>query len=257
MKALRIFLLILIVVGIILLCTQKLWVPKLVDQILLSEAKKSEKGDTSKKITETLSPILITSKDIKEINFSGSMPIISGSRTVAVKARGYVEKEISDFKESADKEVPDLIKEFGDNPPSKYAIDIEAKYVKGEKVESIVISVYIYTGGAHGSTTYKVFSASTVSGKILSISDIIKKDKQETFVSFVDKELNDWRPDGESQSVVFDDSIKDLTFDSFSNWSLDNKNLTIYFDQYQIGPGVLGTVAFPISLDKIRDFLQL
>lgn len=35
MKALRIFLLILIIIGIILLLTQKLWVPLLVDKILL------------------------------------------------------------------------------------------------------------------------------------------------------------------------------------------------------------------------------
>lgn len=36
-KAIRIILLVLIVVGIFLLCTQKFWVPKLVDRILLSE----------------------------------------------------------------------------------------------------------------------------------------------------------------------------------------------------------------------------
>lgn len=37
MKAIRIFLFILIIVGIIALITQKIWVPKLVDKILLSE----------------------------------------------------------------------------------------------------------------------------------------------------------------------------------------------------------------------------
>jgi TM2 domain-containing membrane protein YozV len=37
MKALRIFLLVLIIIGIGLLITQKLWVPKLVDHILKSE----------------------------------------------------------------------------------------------------------------------------------------------------------------------------------------------------------------------------
>lgn len=36
-KGLRIFLLVLIIIGIILLFTQKIWVPKLVDRILLSE----------------------------------------------------------------------------------------------------------------------------------------------------------------------------------------------------------------------------
>jgi hypothetical protein len=37
MKAIRIILLVLIVIGILLLCTQKFWVPKLVDKIILRE----------------------------------------------------------------------------------------------------------------------------------------------------------------------------------------------------------------------------
>ena len=37
---------------------------------------------------------------------------------------------------------------------------------------------------------------------------------------------------------------------------LPNKNLIIYFDQYQIGPSALGAIVFPLPLDKIKDFLQ-
>ena len=40
MKTIRITLFILIIIGLIALVTQKIWVPKLVDRILLSEAKK-------------------------------------------------------------------------------------------------------------------------------------------------------------------------------------------------------------------------
>jgi hypothetical protein len=38
-KAIRIFLLILIIIGVGLIFTQNIWVPKLVNQILLSENK--------------------------------------------------------------------------------------------------------------------------------------------------------------------------------------------------------------------------
>ncbi len=37
MKFIRIFLLVLIIIGLILLATQKIWVPKLVDAIIASE----------------------------------------------------------------------------------------------------------------------------------------------------------------------------------------------------------------------------
>jgi hypothetical protein len=50
--------------------------------------------------------------------------------------------------------------------------------------------------------------------------------------------------------------VDNLKFESFSNWSMDEENLTLYFSQYEIGPGVLGPVAFPIPLTKIKDFLK-
>jgi hypothetical protein len=40
MKIIRIFLFVLIVIGIGLLFTQKIWIPKLVDQIILNENRK-------------------------------------------------------------------------------------------------------------------------------------------------------------------------------------------------------------------------
>lgn len=41
-KAIRIFLFVLIIIGIVLLCTQKVWVPKLVDKILSYENPKQQ-----------------------------------------------------------------------------------------------------------------------------------------------------------------------------------------------------------------------
>ncbi len=54
---------------------------------------------------------------------------------------------------------------------------------------------------------------------------------------------------------VFPEDVNALSFDDFTNWSLDNDNLTIYFDQYAIGPGVLGATAFPLPRTQIQNFL--
>lgn len=207
--------------------------------------------------TEEVNEISITTETIKEKNFSGTMPKISGSSLLATTAKTYIEKTIAGFKKEADADVPDMREKFGaDSPISNYTIDITASEVKSTDTHSIVISEYTYTGGANGNSTYKVITASNTSGEILTLADIIKKDKQAAFVSFVKKVLNAWRPEGSSAPVVFPDEVKNLTFNSFTNWSLDDKNLIIYFDKYQIGPGVLGPVAFPIALSKIKDFLQ-
>jgi hypothetical protein len=146
---------------------------------------------------------------------------------------------------------------FGaDNPTANYEIDIGSKYIKSEKTESIETDVYTYTGGAHGSTVYHVQTASRTSGKILSLANIIKQNEQNAFTEFVKKQLNAWIPEGNDAPVVFPDDVAGLKFADFANWTLDDKNLIIYFDQYAIGPGVLGAVAFPLPLGKINNFLQ-
>ncbi len=201
-------------------------------------------------------PVSITKADIKEANFTGTRVVVKGSSAAAVAAQKYVDKTILEFKKRADTEVPDMRKEFGSAAaPASYSIDFDAKYIKGDKTESVIVSEYDYTGGANGMDIYKVFNASLADNKLLSLSSVIKADQKDAFVAYVKKALNDWRPDGSGEMVVFPEDVNALTFDSFTNWSLDNKNLTLYFDKYEIGPGVLGEVAFPLSLSEISSFL--
>ncbi|HEV7424641.1 MAG TPA: DUF3298 domain-containing protein [Candidatus Paceibacterota bacterium] len=253
-KTIRIFLLVLIIIGIVLLFTQKLWVPVLVNKILSSETSPAQLPP--KQALNTTPSVTISTKKIKEENFSGTIPVIFGSRQVAVKARAYIETTVAEFRKQANADVPDMRKEFGaNNPITQYEIDIDAKYAKSEKTESIIMSVYTYTGGAHGITLYKVITASLSSGKILSLASVIKKEQQNAFTEFVKKELNNWHDPSDNSLFVFPDTVKDLTFNSFANWSLDEKNLIIYFDQYEIGPGVIGETVFPLPFAKIKDFL--
>jgi len=252
MKALRIFLLILIIIGIALIFTRNIWVPKLVNKII-------EREFPQQKITNSaFVPISIIDKKINEENFNGTIPVIEGTSVLAVKMREYIDKTISDFRKQANTEVPDIKKNFGDNTPSStYEIDITSTYIKGQKTESIETSVYIFTGGAHGSTIYKVITASLNDGKILSLSDLVKKEKQNDFTVLLKKKLNAWIPDGSDTSPVFAESISNLKFNSFSNWAIDKDNLIIYFNQYDIGPGALGAVEFPIQLKDVQDLLSI
>ncbi len=211
----------------------------------------SERGDVS-------NPVSIKEEPIKEDNFTGKTIVISGSREIAIEAREYVKKTVDEFRAQANTDVPEMKKEFGpDSPTAKYTIEFEGKYEKNSKTESIIISEYVYTGGANGQSSYRVFTASNATGKILTLSDIVKEDKKASFTALVKKELNAWRPpESGGGPVVFEDVVKDLTFDSFLDWSLDDKNLTIYFDKYEVGPGALGAVTLPLSIQKIQGFLD-
>ncbi len=212
------------------------------------------KTDTAKNLSE----ITISTKNIKEENFSGKVAVVAGKSLLAQKAEEYINQTVADFRKQANTDVPDMRAKFGaDSPTAQYEIDIDAKYINGKKAESVVMLVYNYTGGAHGNSVYKVITTSLSNGKILSLSDVITKGEEKAFTAFVKKELNAWRPEGADASPVFPEDVAALKFDSFVNWSLDEKNLILYFDQYAIGPGALGPVAFPIQLVKIRNFLDL
>ena len=249
MKTLRIFLLILIIIGIVLLLTEKLWVPKLVDKIIAREFPQQV-------TTPNIIPISIITQKINEENFSGTVADVFGTSPIAIQMREYIDKTVSGFRTQANTDVPSIRGQFGaDNPTANYEIDITSKYIKSAETESIVTEVYTFTGGAHGSSLYKVMTANILSGEIIPLAKIIRQEKQNDFVTLVKKNLNDWRPEGTDAPVVFADSVEALKFDSFSNYSLDDKNLIIYFDQYAIGPGSLGTTPFPIPLTTIKDFL--
>lgn len=241
--------------------TRKMWVPYIVNFILSSEVAETE--DIAKTTPKNTNRVSIQNKDIEEENFSGKVAMISGESLLATRARAFVDEIVADFRKQADTDVPDMRKQFGaDSPTAQYEIDIDAKYIESKKTESIIVSVYSYTGGAHGSSFYKSFTTSIPDGKnparLLSLSDVVKKDKEIAFTEFVKRELNSWRPENSSSSPVFPEEVQGLKFDSFTNWSFDsdNKNLIIYFSQYEIGPGVLGAVAFPLSIEKVSEFLN-
>lgn len=222
---------------------------------VLSLFKKGECGSKASDMT-------ITSQKISETNFTGTMPIFAGSSSVAVQARTYVDQTVSDFRKQANTDVPALKLKFGnDAPPGHYEIDIDAKYIKGAQTESIALSVYTFTGGAHGTTIYKFFTALLSTGKIISLGSVIKMSEQNAFTAFVKKEILAWNPSGiydpdNSGTSIFADDVNALKFSDFANFSIDDKNLNIYFDQYSIGPGSLGETTFPIALSKLSAFMN-
>jgi hypothetical protein len=201
--------------------------------------------------------ISITESKINEANYTGSKPVIVGDGALADAARAYVDQSVKKFGDDADSQVPDLRKKFGnDAPPSHYTIDINAKTVSSATTESIVIDSYVYMGGANGSSLYKAFTAKS-DGTVVGIKDIVSPANYTAFVAYVKKALLAWRPEGSTDPVVIADELSGLTIDSFSNFSFDDKNMTIYFDKYQIGPGALGAVAFPMPLTSVQSYVTL
>ncbi|MDP9249657.1 MAG: DUF3298 and DUF4163 domain-containing protein [bacterium] len=205
---------------------------------------------------KTQTPITITSKEIREDNFTGSEPVIEGEGKLVNAAREYIANSITQFRTQADTDVPQMREDWGeDSPAGNYAIEIGASTAEGENTQSIIVTEYIYSGGAHGSSSYKVFTASKKSGEMLSLSDMIKNDKRSAFTKLIKEKLNAWRPAGSESTVVFPEDVADLSFEALSNWAILGDNFVLYFSQYEVGPGVLGAFALPVPLEELSDFL--
>lgn len=197
----------------------------------------------------------IVEKTFDQELFTGSYNQVLGKTNLAKVSNDYIAGVISDFKADADKSIPGLRAEFGeDNPTTKYTLDIEAEYAKGLSTESIIISTYKYTGGANGISEYKVFTVD-INDQILSIDQIIKTEAQDDFVTAVKNKILDWKVEGES--IVFKEDVEKLNLESFSNFSLDNESLFIYFDEYKIAPGYVGPIAFKMSLIDAEPYLAI
>ncbi|MBP7831941.1 MAG: DUF3298 domain-containing protein [Candidatus Pacebacteria bacterium] len=197
----------------------------------------------------------ITKKEIKEDNFSGTMPEIKGKSALAASARAYVEKTVADFRERANLEVPDLRKEFGDLPPAHYTIEIEATHFSGSTTESILLNEYIYTGGANGMSLYTAFTVEKATDTILSLKDVIILEKQKAFADLVKKRL---LAAGKAGTLsIFPEDVNKLSFESFTDFAFDDTSLILYFDKYAIAPGASGPIAYKIPTADLKADLSI
>lgn len=201
-------------------------------------------------------PLSITKEKLTEENFTGTRPRISGKSFLADTARSYIDQTIADFRTQANTDVPAMRVQFGaDAPTATYSIDIDAAYTHSHRTESIIISQYLYTGGANGNSSYKVFTVKDGGTTLATLGDVVKDIQKNAFTNYVIQKLLKYTPEGTEGPVVFEEEVKALKFDSFRNWSYDANNIIIYFDKYEVGPGALGSLAFPLPLSKINGYL--
>jgi hypothetical protein len=207
---------------------------------------------TETPVSQAPTAISISEVPINETNYSGKSVVITGSGTLADTARAYIADEIATFSQEANSDImPDV-------PSGQDTIDIEGSYQKGSAYDSIILSEYLYTGGANGMSIYKVFTTSHATGAITSIKDIIAQSEEQAFVTYVKQKLLAYEPDSNTDygQVIFPEDIANVTMDSFDDWSMDDKNLTLYFDKDTVAAGAVGAIKLDLPLSEVAKFLK-
>ncbi|GGJ74514.1 polysaccharide deacetylase family protein [Virgibacillus salexigens] len=125
-----------------------------------------------------------------------------------------------------------------------------------DSLYSLVFTAYQITGGANGQETIKTFNVDVKGNKMLDLKDILKgKDEAYDTIRTSVREQIDQNED--LKPYVFQDAMEDALRNPVNwKWSLNEKALHLYFDEYEIAAGAAGTIEINIPIAQLRAYLQ-
>lgn len=203
--------------------------------------------------TTVAKPVTVTKVNIK--NKPISYPQISNVRdqnarkkineflkSKAVKA----EKDYTQFKAIEAKDKAEWDDSLGEWFPYEYSYTYKVKFNEKNHL-SIIFYTYTYMGGAHGMTVGETVNFDVKTGKLYTLSSIIKG-KITPVKNYAFNSLNKQFDGGLFITKASEIIINDRT----TLWTFDKKGIRLIFSQYEVVPYAAGMpeVAIPYSVYK-------
>ncbi len=115
---------------------------------------------------------------------------------------------------------------------------------------SLNLIAYSFTGGAHGMTIIKSLTFDTKTGKQYELNELFKpgSDYVKILSDIIRQRIKDWNID------LLDPPFKEIRSDQ--DFYIADTTLVIYFQQYEITPGVWGFPYFPIPILDLADIIE-
>ena len=191
-----------------------------------------------------------------QINYS----IPTGNSPIEIIARDNIESNVQDFIDQAHEDRNIELAERGELPEflqRPYSLTISNQYYSNEQMQyqSIVSQTAAYTGGANGYTYYNVYTLDKDNNRIRGLADIINTVDRRVIKELVVDALETKEfGDTFGSSVLFPEALQNLNLEDVAV-GFDNDNVVLYFDEYQVGPGVIGAFFVEIPLIEIEQYL--
>ena len=167
------------------------------------------------------------------------------------------ESDIMNFYNTSVKEAESYFDYFPD-AENKFVISSDYEVKKSNnKVLSMLIKYYKYSGGAHGTYEYIPYNVDLTSGGIFTLKDlfnensnykVVIEDEIKKQIIQLNKEQN--LPKNSTQLYAFNE-IKDN-----QKFYIVDDTIVIFFDLYDIAPYVAGIPEFPINKEIISNLLN-
>ncbi|WP_373599295.1 DUF3298 and DUF4163 domain-containing protein [Paraclostridium bifermentans] len=154
---------------------------------------------------------------------------------------------INDFKNNVEVASKEYEKNK-DNTGMKYQYEAFADYnyiYNKDNIVSIPITMYEFTGGAHGFTTLKSFNYDIKNGVEIKLGDLFSEDCNYTEIinGYIAKEIS------KDKSIYFtgEEGFKGISDNQ--NFYIEEDGVVVYFGLYEIAPYSSGIPKFKISWD--------
>ena len=134
-----------------------------------------------------------------------------------------------------------------------YQLIMTTKVATSSQTVSYIISTYEFTGGANGETNEYSFTYDAT-GKLVTLDDVFTGNYLPVLSQLAQTYFTNSLGDYSEPDMI--DSGTMATSTNFSAWFLTDSTVTFIFQQYQVGPGVLGVEEFPIDKSQISDILN-
>lgn len=156
---------------------------------------------------------------------------------------------LSQFDNISDSDAADM----GITSDNKWDLEISTRVATSTQTATYIVSVYTFTGGAHGNTSVETFTYDA-RGKLVTLDDFFAAPYLEKVAGLARTYFYNTLGDEMIPSMV--DAGTEATTTNFSAWYLTDENLTFIFQSYQVGPYVIGMPEFSIARNALSDIIS-
>lgn len=182
------------------------------------------------------------------INVDIKLPMLSYKKNINTEKRvnSLIEGQIISYKNQIEKQAKKFYEESQKENlhfiPFEAVVDYETTFINN-KLLSLPINFYSYTGGAHGITLKEAYNFDLESGDRLKLNHIFKADSnyKDIIKEFIKTSIE------ENPDVYFDDAIDVINkLNDNTPFYITKNSLIIYYEPYEIAPYSSGIREFEI-----------
>lgn len=194
-------------------------------------------------------------KNNKYINSVINIPIIiTSNKEINQSINDKIRGDIMNFYVESQKEAQSYYQDYEDTA-NKFIANADFDVKKNsDNMLSISIEYYKYSGGAHGYTEIITYNIDMLTGKDLKLNDLFKAnvDYKSVIDNEIRKQIEALMKKDESYVGVYEFKGIDLN----QKFYIQDDNLVIYFDLYDIAPYAAGFPEFNINVKVINHILK-